>query len=301
MNIDLHSHSTNSDGIWSVEEILREAERKGVVALCISDHDNFRGSLEANRINDGLFSGFLVPGIEISAKFEDFKIHMLAYLPTFDIPEDHELLINLDKILHSRVWRMERMVERANELGFDITFDEVLKEAEFGSGSSKQPIDVISRPHLARAMVKKGLFTNIDEVFDRYLNDHGPMYVERFTLKLKEWIDLIHSLGGLAVWAHPFHGHKNSTASFEKYAPRIASHGIDGIELYYNYKKKYVVDEEFFEYNTPFLKKLIRENNLLVTAGGDFHSPDAGCLGEMNLPEEDWDRFVKALKPYFLK
>lgn len=300
MNIDLHSHSTNSDGTWSVEQILREAERKGVRALCISDHDNFRGSLEAYRINDGLFSGYLVPGIEISAKFEDFKIHMLAYLPTFDIPETHELLRNLEKILNSRVWRMEKMVEKANEMGFEITFEEVLKEVEFGSGSTKQPMDVISRPHLARAMVKKGLFANTDEVFDKYLNDSGPMYVERFTLKLKEWIDLVHSLGGLAVWAHPFHGHKSSTESFEFYAPRIASHGIDGIELYYNYKKKYVVDEDFLEHNTPLLIKLIKENDLLITAGGDFHGENNGCLGEMDLPEADWDRFVSALKPYFL-
>jgi hypothetical protein len=126
------------------------------------------------------------------------------------------------------------------------------------------------------------------------------MYVERFTLKLKEWIDLVHSLNGLAVWAHPFNGHKDSTESFEYYAPRIASHGIDGIELIYNYKGKYVVDEDFINHNTPLLKKLIKENNLLITAGGDFHG-NVGKLGELDLHEEDWNKFVAALKPYFLK
>jgi len=294
MNVDLHCHSTHSDGTWSVTQILKEAERKGIEVLCISDHDNFNGSLEAYTKADGLYSGILVPGIEISTVINKMKVHLLAYFPSFNLDFDADLFVNLEKIRNSRVWRMKEMLKKAQALGFDITYEEVLNEAGTGIEGDQQPTDVISRPHLARLLVKKGYVSDMNEAFDKYLADGKPIQVDRFTLDFNEWIVQVKKLGGILIWAHPLHGHEENKHSLERIARILSGSYIDGVERIYNYKGKYTISEEFERWGERFLDELIPQNNWLITSGGDFHG-NVGRLGELELDEQAWKDFQARL------
>jgi len=294
MNIDLHCHSTNSDGTWSVLEILQEAERKKVVGLCISDHDNFKGSLEAQDLANGIFSGTLIPGIEIATKVLDQSVHLLAYFPSFNLPEDSILFLNLQKIRKSRVWRMKEMLKKAEEKGMNITFDEVLNVAGSGMDGSKQPTDVLSRPHLARLLVMKGYATSFDEAFKQYLANGKVLHVAKFSLELAEWVDQVKELGGILVWAHPFVGFDNNLEIFANVLDKIGTTDLAGVELVYNYEGKYVVDQAFIDEAKPLVEQMVQDKNLIITSGGDFHG-NTGVLGELDLEEEDWHQFLKLL------
>ena len=201
MNVDLHCHSTNSDGTWSVADILIEAERKGVKCLAITDHDNLGGSTEAFKLKDEIFTGEMIAGIEISTRIEGKARHFLAYFPTVNISTDSPLMQNLAKIRNSRVWRMKEMLKRAADTfdNFVITFEDVLKEASTGHDGSPQPADVVSRPHLARLLQKRGYVSTFEQAFDEYIGDKGPLYVSRFSLELDEWIQEVKDLGGCRV------------------------------------------------------------------------------------------------------
>ncbi len=294
MNIDLHCHSTNSDGTWSVSEILVDAERKGVKVLAISDHDNLKGSREAFEKKGGLFSGQLIPAIEISTLVEGKKVHLLAFFPTIDISPESDLLQSLDKIQNSRIWRMKKMIEKDNAIGFDITFEEVLEAAGTGKTGDKQPTDVISRPHLARVLVDKGYVKDFNEAFNEYLADGKAIQVNRFTLKFTDWIQQVKALGGIMIWAHPLHGHEGKKESFLELAEILKDSDIDGVERIYNYKGKYIITDEFESWGQEQLDMIIAEKDWLITAGGDFHG-DVGRLGELDLPADDWKRFESKL------
>jgi len=294
MNIDLHCHSTNSDGTWSVEEILKEAEKKGVKGLCISDHDNLNGSIEAFEKAPGLFSGKLVAGIEISTVIHQQKVHLLAYFPTIDLPVSSNLIQNLDKIQNSRVWRMKEMIKKARALGMEVSYEEVLEEAGTGTKGDKQPTDVLSRPHLARVLIKKGYVKDFDEAFNQYLADGKPIQVDRFTLDFEQWIEQVDELNGIIIWAHPLHGHEEQEDTFQKIANTLKQSSIHGVERIYNYKGKYTISDEFEKWGNEHLDKLIEEQNWLITAGGDFHG-NVGVIGELDLPETDWDIFIDQL------
>lgn len=295
MKVDLHCHSTNSDGTWEVRRILEVAEKKGIKVLCISDHDNLGGTQEAFEVNQvyKLFSGILLPGIEISTRVAGQKAHLLAYFPNLEKAQTSELTTVLEKIKNSRIERMKKMIARANELGMEVSFEEVLAEASKGVGADEQPTDIISRPHLARVLYKKGYVESREAAFDKYLADGKPLAIERFTLKFDEWINLVHQIGGLIVWAHPLHARKNFEALVE-ICDVLVNAGIDGIEFFYDYSQKYNLEERFETKGNEFLKKIIKQHNLLRTAGGDFHG-DVGRLG-MDIPTEDFDRFVSKLE-----
>ncbi|RMG26207.1 MAG: PHP domain-containing protein [Methanobacteriota archaeon] len=298
MKIDLHCHSTNSDGTWEVERILKEAQKRNIQALCISDHDNISGTMEAFELNAGesLYSGKLIPGIEISTRIEGQKAHLLAYFPSLDHARNPRLLEVLDKIKNSRILRMKKMIKKANELGMEVSFEEVLQEAATGIDGDQQPTEVISRPHLARVLVKKGFVKNLEEAFDRFLADGQPLAVERFTLKYHEWIELIHNVGGLIVWAHPLHGRK-SIDDLELVVEILVKAGIDGVEYYYDYTQKYRIPADFEQTGKAILSKMIAENDLVKTAGGDFHG-DVGRLG-IEIPNEEYHEFIERLNSQY--
>ncbi len=291
MLIDLHCHSTNSDGTWTVEEILRKANEKGIKILSITDHDNLKGSVEAFQLNssNNLFEGILIAGMEISTKVLGQKVHLLAFFPDIQTAQHPDLISVLDKIQNSRYYRMKKMIERANQFGFEVTFEEVLKEAS--GDNNEQPTDVISRPHLGRVLVKKGYVQDLKEAFDNYLADGKPLAVERFTLKFSEWIDLIHRIGGIIIWAHPLHARKDMSA-LKEVTGYLRKYGIDGFELYYDYTQKYKISPDFEKEGSTFLWEIAKRNkDLVITAGGDFHG-DVGVLG-MEIPLEHVQKFFE--------
>ena len=181
------------------------------------------------------------------------------------------------------------MVKKANEIGFDISFDEVLEEVSSADDGSVSTTDIISRPHLARVLLKRGFVNSFEEGFDKYLADGKPLHVNRFSPSFDEWIEMVHAHRGLVTWAHPLHGHKGSFTSIKKVAKSLVNH-IDGIEINYRYDGKYVVSEDLQLEGTKYLESLIDRYNLLRTAGGDFHG-NVGVLGGVDLSERDWIRF----------
>jgi predicted metal-dependent phosphoesterase TrpH len=294
VNIDLHCHSTNSDGTWSVEQILVESENKGVKVLAITDHDNFEGSIEAFQLKNSLFTGKLIAGIEISTRIMGKSLHFLAYFKNINLNPESKLLLNLEKIRNSRVWRMKEMIKKANEIGFNVTYEDVLEEVSTGLDGSKQPTDVISRPHLARVLMKKGLVHSFEEAFDSYIADGKPLHVSRFSLEFSEWIEQVTELGGIIIWAHPFEGYDDNFEEFLKYADYVTSFPIAGVERIYNYEGKYKVSKDFQIKGNKYLDKIITEKNYVITAGGDFHG-NVGLLGELSLQEEDYKKFLTCL------
>ncbi len=242
--IDMHIHTTASDGELSPVEIIDYALSKGLAGVAITDHDTIAG-LEA-AICYGRKKGMLViPGIELSTEYKDEEIHILGYGIDYSNPE----LLNTLEILHNeRTIRAEKIIRRLNDNGFKIDFQEIRDIAQEG---------VIGRPHIARGLISKGYIETVQEAFEKYLNKGCPAYVPRYKLSPFDAVDLIKGAGGIAVMAHP--GLVKNSALVEE----LIGHGIDGIEVYH--------PDHSQEKSKAFLALTVKYG-LLVTAGSDFHS-----------------------------
>ncbi|SCG83385.1 Protein trpH [Proteiniborus sp. DW1] len=247
---DLHVHTTFSDGSLTPYEVLKWAYDKKIYAISITDHDTIEGLKYAIE-SSNLFDVLIVPGVEISCTFEDEEIHLLGYY--FDI-QDKNLLEALNLLKHSRETRGEKIIEKLNRLGLNLTLHEVYDIA--GKG-------VIGRPHIAKAMINRKYVSSVQEAFDKYLDRHKPAYVDRYRLSLKEGIDLIHKAGGVAIIAHPGLI-KNERIFFE-----VMKIGIDGIE---------VIHSKHSPEDTLKYEHMANENNLITTGGSDFHGDLIGDI-----------------------
>ena len=187
--VDLHAHSTASDGSRAPADVIREAKRVGLQAIALTDHDTLDGIAEA--VATGLEIGVrVVPGVELSAVEGDVETHILG-LHLTDTREMESALISLREMRRSRA---TRIVQRLNDLGVRIEFAAVLEQAAGGA---------IGRPHVARAMVAEGWAIDLRDAFDRYLGNGRPAYVSKDRLAVVDAIGLIHRAGGLAILAHP--------------------------------------------------------------------------------------------------
>jgi len=248
MSIDLHTHSTTSDGTMSPADLVKYAYKKGLSAIAITDHDTIDG------IDEGVAAGNIlgievVPGIELSVKYSDHNVHLLGYL--FDC-HNEELLLALKQLQIGRYERNKKIIAKLNELGLTIQFSELKKTA--GSGQN-------GRPHIARLMIQKGFVKTMDEAFEKYLGQGGLAYASRFVYGVGEAIALIKNAGGVAILAHPFQLDK-ATNDFPNDVYQLRDMGLDGIEAYYP------------THSRQFRKRLIalaEKNSLLLTGGSDFH------------------------------
>ncbi len=245
MFIDLHTHTTASDGTLTPNELLSEAKKKEIEVVSITDHDTIEG-LKGIRLNDK--SVFFIPGIEISAEFNS-TLHILGY--AFDI-ENKKLSQTLAKLQRYRQERNYRIIEKMSKMGFEVTIDE-LKEIAKG--------EVIGRPHFARAMVNKGYVSSIQEAFDLYLKRGSPLYEEKVRLEPKAAVELIQDAGGIPVLAHPYQT-KLEDEKLEVLVKELTSYGLKGIEAFYSLHTPLQVNQYI---------ELSRKYDLLVTAGSDFH------------------------------
>lgn len=266
--IDLHAHTTSSDGTLSPSELIREAARAGLSAIAVTDHDTVDG-LDRS-IEEGHRVGVrVIPGIEINARARYGSIHLLGY---FIDHHGAELQSRLEQLRHHRSNRNTRIAAKLRELGFDIDYEEVRKEAGHAA---------VGRPHFARVLVAKGAASNFQEVFQRYLREGAPAYVEREQLSDAEGIGLIHSAGGLAVLAHPYR-FRLRPPEIEAAIIDLREHGLDGVETYYSEH-----NEEF----TQFLLEVARRHGLPVTGGSDFHGANKPHIalgvgkGNLNIPD----------------
>ncbi|MCB2231424.1 PHP domain-containing protein [bacterium] len=256
--IDLHMHTTCSDGKKTPSELLAMVRRSGVAAFAVTDHDTLDGFRE---IRDLLEPGDpeLVPGIELSAKIGDRDVHLLAYL--FD-PDHPGLNLQLEEFRKKRERRGRMIVERLEELGLSVPFEEVEKAA--GEG-------VIGRPHIAEAMVASGAIHTYEEAFRKYISNSGPAYVPKSKMTPGEAINLTHEAGGVAVLAHPF------IDDMYEQLPMLVRHGLDGIEIYHYSHKSSDVDRA---------RELARRYDLLPSGGSDFHGRESrnSIIGSSPVP-----------------
>jgi hypothetical protein len=260
--IDLHSHSTASDGEHSPEEVVARAAQAGIRTLAITDHDTVAGLAAARAAGDGR-GVRVVPGIELSAFVHAREAHLLGH---FVRPEDPRLATLAERLRVERDGRMALMVQKVCALGLPVRLEEVRALA----GAAP-----LGRPHLARVMVEKGYVLSTREAFERYLGDRRPAWVDRFRLGCAEAIRLIRDAGGAATLAHP-------GASKMEWGDvqALARAGLAGLEVYHP------------DHNPSVRQKylgLARDFRLVATAGSDFHGDKVAPkhpLGCVTMSEE---------------
>lgn len=256
--VDLHMHSTASDGTVPPAEVVRRAADLDLAGISLTDHDTVDGVEEAAAEADRLGLRFLV-GAELSANEPDASVHVLAY--GFD--PDHPGLTDFFRAYREdRERRAREIVRRFNDLDVPLEYRSVEEEAAGG---------VPTRAHVARALVREGLVPDERTVFRRYLSRGGPAFVEKRPTPPGEVFEKVHGAGGVAVLAHPGWSHEPEDIR------RWIGDGLDGVEVNHPRNHPKVRDR---------LRELAREHDLLTTGGSDWHGPDAerAPLGSEDVP-----------------
>jgi 3',5'-nucleoside bisphosphate phosphatase len=261
VRIDLHTHSNRSDGTDSPADLVRHAHAAGIDVLGLADHDTTEGWAEASdtAADVGLT---LVRGIEVSCSFEGYGVHLLAYLPD---PEYPPLADELQRVLDGRNSRLPATLDKLRSLGIDIEVDDV--RAVAGETAA------MGRPHVADALVAKGVVANRDEAFNVFLGPQGPAYVRRYAADLETTIETVARSGGVSVLAHPWASRHNHTALDERGLSRLKRGGLAGVE----------VDHEDHDASTrAALRRIAERLDLVVTGSSDHHGAgkadhDLGC------------------------
>jgi hypothetical protein len=270
MRIDLHLHTTASDGLLDPAAVIRAARGAGVSFVSIADHDSVDGLAEAAEAAAAAGIGF-VPGVELTAYWGRVEFHILGY---FLDPGNAALRGFLADTRGARHARLHAMLGRLHAMGMGIDAGEVLARARNGN---------VGRPHLARALVERGFVASADEAFDRYLGTDRPAYVPRPNVTVQEAIRVIQGAGGIASLAHP--GLHNRDDAL----PDLMAAGLEAIEVYHPHHG--------FGRSGKY-RRLARRYGLLATGGSDFHGEGGGDHGASpgipSLPETDFARLLAA-------
>lgn len=267
--IDLHTHTNFSDGTDTPTELVNKALASGITTLAITDHDSISGWDEAiSALRPGLS---LVPGAEISCQTTNgISVHILGLL--FD-PNHVELINTLSKTRENRHGRMEKIISRINEAGIDISMADVLEQLSDGA--------TLGRPHLADALVKKGVVASREEAFTQMLHNNSKYYVSHYSPSPEVAIKLIKEAGGVAVIAHPMASHRGRVISSETFGSIINS-GLDGIEVDH---RDHTPDEK------RELINLAKEFDLVMTGSSDYHgNGKLNMLGEYTTHPKQWEK-----------
>ena len=267
--IDLHIHTTASDGRLSPADIVHKAAEQGLTFIAIADHDTVDGitpALGAARAFPGLM---VIPGVEVSTDVPRGEAHVLGYFIDYT---DRELQATLERMRNSRQERVHRMVTKLADLGVFIDWSRVQEI----TGSSS-----IGRPHVAQVMLESGYIDTLKEAFTKYIGRDGPAYVEREKMTLPEAVELILRAKGLPVLSHPF-----TIPDVEETVVKLKAAGLIGIEAYYG---GYGVDE------INKLVSLAHKYNLATSGGSDFHGLDEGAetmIGGVDVPIEAAEQLI---------
>ena len=278
--IDLHMHSLYSDGTFSVPELVKRSKEKGIKILSLTDHDTVEGLSETAEecIENNIK---FINGIEISTEYNGKEVHILGY---FIDEKDKSLIEFSDEMKQARISRNEKAIKILNNHGIKITKEDTFREAE---GS------IISRTHLARALITKGYVKDVKEAFDKYLGSNGLAYVPKSNLNPLDGINVIKKSGGLAFLAHPkLIGLEEE--DFIRLVKDMKDNGLDGIETYYSLFSK--DDMKYFE-------KTAEDFSLIRSAGSDFHGENRKGvdIGDNYAPKElfyIWDELYKQKNKY---
>ncbi len=240
--IDMHVHTNASDGVLSPEKAVQRAIENGLSGIAITDHDTVTGvlSIDQFKIPDHFT---VIKGIEFSTMQNNKEIHILGYNLDVYNTDLQELLENIQKFRSNRVYKILEKLKRFNII---LDYQEV---------QGKEPPQAIGRPHVAKALIRRGFVQDVSEAFDRYLAKGRLAYVERYKLETKEAIELIKDLGGFSVLAHP--GLLSDQDVFS-----VLDKGVEGIEVYHP-KHSHFATEKLYD--------LAKDRGLIITGGSDFH------------------------------
>jgi 3',5'-nucleoside bisphosphate phosphatase len=268
LRIDLHLHTSASDGSLAPDALVAAAVAGKLDVISVTDHDTADGVQPAQETAGDRVR--VIPGIEISSTFAGLDLHILGY------GIDYEADVIRSYTLHARARRGDRirgMIERLSALGVTVSYEEVLATA------GKQPVN-LGRPHLAQAMLKRGQVQTFAEAFDRYLGDGGPACLPIELVTPREAIDLIHSAGGIAVWAHP------PADVLRREIDHFAAWGLDGLECY---RPRNTPEER------ASLLALADRMNLIPTGGSDWHGIWHGAIGDFCIGSEQVQKLLLRL------
>ncbi|MBW3622062.1 MAG: PHP domain-containing protein [Armatimonadetes bacterium] len=277
--IDLHAHTTASDGTLTPTELVQRAHETGLDALAVTDHDTLAGLEEARQAGES-FGVEVIDGIELAVEHAG-RFHLLGY--GFD-PQNAALNDRLVYIQEYRANRNRKMVEKMREYGLDITWEEV--EAEAGG-------DLIARPHMALALKRKGIVQTPQEAFDRFLQDGGPVHVPKIKMTDEEAIGLLRGAGGIPILAHPLTLKMGIGEELEAEVMRLKGLGLGGLEVYY---PQHGAEE------TARLSEIADRLGLVRTGGSDFHGDPkpmirlGGVIEGQPLPNEVLENLKAALR-----
>lgn len=258
--VDLHVHTTYSDGSFTPAQVVEKAAAADLAAVGIADHDSTLGIDEAMTAGS-ILDLEVVPAVELSCTVHGLDIHILGYYPDY---KDPTLLRVLSKVRKERYKRAVEMVKRLKDVGVELSMEEVEEHA--GPGS-------VGRPHIAEALLKNGYVKDFSEAFVRYIGYHSPAYVPKMDMRPKEAFDLIKSVGGIPVLAHP------GTVRRDDIIPEFVRQGLEGIEVWHS---------KHDSSTSARLAEIAGCYGLLVTGGSDCHghTQDVPLLGTVRVPYE---------------
>lgn len=271
--VDLHVHSTASDGKLSPEQVVLMSVDKGMDVIALTDHDTIDGIPPALEAAKSFPSLTVIPGVEINTDVGEGEAHVLGYFIDYRHPE---LLENLSSLRDSRIGRAKRMISKLSSIGMPVEWERVQQIA--GEGS-------IGRPHIAQAMLEKGYVKTFQEAFNKYIAFGGPAYAEREKIAPIEAVGLILRAGGLPVLAHPF-----TLSEPEKMIVALTANGLVGIEAYYSSHTPEV---------TAKLVGWAEKYRLVPTGGTDFHGLNTDNeveIGGVDVPAGSAEQLIALAK-----
>ncbi|MDO5707467.1 MAG: PHP domain-containing protein [Andreesenia angusta] len=265
---DMHVHTTASDGLLSPTEVIRWASKKEINAIAITDHDTVKGIEEA--IDSGKRYGVkVIPGVEMSCIYKESEVHIVGL---FIDHNDKKLNDKFKELSESRTKRGKKIISNLREIGIDIDYDELLKEAN---------CDSIGKPHIARLLIKKNYAEDMQDAFKKYLLNGKPGDVERAKILVPEAIELIKSVNGIAIIAHP------GLIKRKVYPLELLRYNPDGMEVLHSIHDKHTIER---------IGKIVREKNLLKSAGSDCHGnlyDGIPILGDFYLNRDEYEAILK--------
>jgi predicted metal-dependent phosphoesterase TrpH len=256
--VDLHLHTTASDGRLSPAAMVRFVAQRGLRVVSITDHDSVEGLSEAFEAVGAYPNLELIAGVELSCDVPGTEVHLLGYFINYS---DRQFQAMLERFRNGRIIRARRILEKLAEMSMPLEWSRVQELA--GNGS-------VGRPHIAQAMLEKRYINEFREAFDRYIGRNGPAYVEREKLVPVEAVRLVRDVGGLPVLAHPF-----EIPDVERWLQELAGEGLVGLEVYYGTYTAQVVQQ---------LNELAKQYELVPCGGSDYHAlgtPDEVLPGVM--------------------
>lgn len=283
MKIDLHIHTTYSDGTFYPEQVVDTAVDCGLDAIAITDHDNILAydiAINYVKANDKKLE--IIPGVEINTLYKGNEVHILGYFMDFE-NSDFQNLLKVQQ--QARVKQTKEMIVLLKKkAGINIKYEDIKKLVA--------PQGSIGRPHIARAITSAGGTSSVIEAYAKYINDASPVYIQRKTVSPHEAVEVIYDAGGIPVFAHPI----DVDTIFEKLATELISYGLRGVEAYHRKHSPAVV-----EYFSSMAEKM----GLIITGGSDFHTPSANhgniLMGKNLVPSWVYDELIKEKKKVELR